>query len=484
MHLFKFEKEEPFSIITATNDVTHEMSEGLGFNWFSTYEAKTYPARDDEKRWAKIFRYADWLNIQFIRYGQSCRFTTDEKGHFKATGDPSFDQLRRVNAWAEGKAVSIILDPFSPPAPFKFKPWEGAPGVWGTKRINPGVEDVAGFVKYFVVPYVRHVVETMGCKAVKWFNFVNEPLTGGNFSAPPGIDDHVRYVECLAAIRKGLDEAGLSHVGNMGPDTNDLIYWPIPHMLKMGADPDPHIQAYCMHHYLSHFDWDTVSNAHLLAEPISKMLNERLALYKNYAHAKGKPFLMTEVGMMHYGWDRGDAAGIARHDNSLLEAEFILRGLDHGLDGALRWAWLNPGDQDGWWQLIETVDGSDAPLINPFYGYATLMRYIDRRARILKTTVDFKGGSAQTVWATSVWNQDNSRTLYVVNDAYCDCKNITVKFPAEGIRVLNKIVNDPVRKHHKAGEIEVKNGSAEFSDSLSPMSLTVYTTRAYDPGSF
>jgi hypothetical protein len=315
----------------------------------------------------------------------------------------------------------------------------------------------------------------MGCAAVKWFNFVNEPLTGGSFCTPPGVDNHVRYGECLAAIRKGLDEAGLSHIGNMGPDTNDLVYWPIPYMEKMGADPDPHIQAYCMHHYLSHFDWDRAANSHLAAEPISKMI-ARLDRYKEHAWAKGKPFFMTELGMMHYGWERGDPAGVARHDNFLLEAEFILRGIDKGIDGALRWAWLNPGDQDGWWQLIETKDGSDTPLISPFYGYGTLMRYIDRKARVLKTSLDYRGNHPQTVWATAVWNQDGSRTLYVVNDSYGDCRNITVRFPVNN-GVLHKIVNDPVRKHQKVGEIEPNDGIAGFSDSLTPMSLTVYTTR-------
>jgi hypothetical protein len=170
------------------------------------------------------------------------------------------------------------------------------------------------------------------------------------------------------------------------------------------------------------------------------MINDRLDLYKDYAHGKGKPFFMTEIGTMHYGWDRGDAAGIARHDNVLLESEFILRGLDKGIDGALRWAWLNPGDQDGWWQLIETLDGSDKPLLNPFYGYSTLMRYIDRKARILKTKVDYVGDAPQKVWATAVWNTDNSRSLYVINDDYCNAKNVTTQFPVESTLTKSSMI--------------------------------------------
>ena len=479
MQLFKFETEEPVSTIEVTNEVTHQMAEGLGFNWYSCYEPATYPAPEDEKRWEKIFGYADALNMQFVRFGQAARMITNENGHFEANSHHSFGQLRRLNAWAERRGISILLDPFGPPQAFKFKPWDGVPGVWGSTRVNTGVEDVEGLVKYFIVPYVKHVILEMGCAAVKWFNFVNEPLTGGNFSTPPGVDNHVRYVECLAAIRRGFDEAGVSHIGNMGPDTNDLNYWPIPHMLEMGADPDPYIQAYCMHHYLSHFDWDTVSNAHSRAEPISVMINKKLEAYKNYAHQKRKPFFMTEIGMMHYGWERGDPTGVARHDNTLLETEFILRAIDKGTDAALRWAWLNPGDQDGWWQLIETKDGSDTPLINPFYGYCTLMRYIDRKARILNATVTYKNSPPQTLWATAVWNLDGTRSLYLLNDDYCNCRTVAIHFPVEEALSVSKIVNDSVRKHHKLGDVPASNGKVEYVDTLSPMSLTVYTTRSY-----
>ena len=41
-------------------------------------------------------------------------------------------------------------------------------------------------------------------------------------------------------------------------------------------------------------------------------------------------FLVTELGMFHYGWSQGDPAGIARHDNTVLEAEFIIRAMADG----------------------------------------------------------------------------------------------------------------------------------------------------------
>ena len=100
----------------------------------------------------------------------------------------------------------------------------------------------------------------MGCTAVRWYNHVNEPLLNSfQGTTPEGIDECVRYNEVLAAIRQGLDEAGLSHIGGMGPDScSHLDGWcAIPHMIEIGADPDPLIQAYSVHQYQSRFDWDT-----------------------------------------------------------------------------------------------------------------------------------------------------------------------------------------------------------------------------------
>ncbi len=79
-------------------------------------------------------------------------------------------------------------------------------------------------------------------------------------------------MEVLAAIRQGLDEAGLAHVGNLGPDTCTHLrpFYPIPHMLEIGADPDPHLDGYSMHHYHSHFDWDRPSTAFDRSDPLTR----------------------------------------------------------------------------------------------------------------------------------------------------------------------------------------------------------------------
>ena len=473
--------------VETTDNVIHTMAEGLGFNWHvSLPESDIFPKQEEEERWQRIFEHADWLNINFVRLGLSPRDAADDTGAFAPKPGEAWKRLARINEWAERRGVNLIIDPFSVPGPFRYKVWDGAPVVWGQEgSYSLGVEDVDGYVSRFAVPYVRHVVEEMGCKSVRWFNHVNEPLRGGAYATPPGVDDHVRYVEVLKAIRQGLDEAGLSAIGNMGPDTHTHCYWPIPHMVEMGADPDPYIEAYCMHHYHSHFDWDApaVYLGQAGTEPISRTIEEQVNKYCAYAHDRGKPYLVTELGMFQYGWASNDPAGMARHDNIVLELEFMVRALNRGVDGILRWIWMDTGDRDGWWQLITTTDGSDEPLPTSYYGYATLYRHIDRQAKVLGTRVSFPKDAPPAVHAVTVENPDGSRSLCIINDAYACSAKITVRFRAPGSSTIRKIVCDPVRKYdEQKSPATLSGGEAEWADELSPLSLTVYTTKPAEQG--
>ncbi len=134
---------QPRSTITVTGQVMHTMAEGLGVNWFSTFDQKTYPAPEDDARWERILDHATFLNINFVRFGQDSHFLTDDRGNF-VPGHWSFDQLRRLNAWAEPRGVSIIADSWWLPPPFQFTPWPGAPRAWGAEDTDYhlGIEDV------------------------------------------------------------------------------------------------------------------------------------------------------------------------------------------------------------------------------------------------------------------------------------------------------------------------------------------------------
>ena len=451
-----------------------QLAEGLGFNWFASFRKETYPAPDDEKRWKRIFDRLEWLNPKLFRFGLG-KEICDDAGRL-VTDVPSLKQLVRLDRWAQKRGARIILSPFWVPTAYQYDPWPGAPGAWDVPNdFHFGVKDIDRYVSKFVVPLVKHAVVDLDCRSVVYFNHVNEPLMGNICATPPPLDDHKRYVEVCAGIRQGLREAGLSHVGNLGPDTATLRYWPIPRMLEHGADLNEAVDAYSMHHYASRFDWDVESH-NIESNTMTETMETMVRPFAKYAHEHRKPFLMTEMGMFHYGWSRGDSAGIQRHDTTVLEAEFIVRALGAGADCVLRWAWLNPGDMDGWWQLLRTTDGSDEPMENSYRSYGTLCRFIGERAKILPVGVMHYPGTPVTAHALAVENLDGTRTIFVVNDAYADVARVNVQMRTGGPTTVRKIVNDPVRKYHYAGDIDCPNGQLDYSDLLSPMSLTVYTT--------
>ncbi len=130
-----------------------------------------------------------------------------------------------------------------------------------------GIEDIDGYVNRFVVPYLKYISEDMGCRAVRWYNHVNEPLRESYQAATPpeaGLTSARATWRCWPPFARDSTRAGLSHIGSMGPDacTHLRECWPIPHMLEIGADPDPYIQGYCMHNYQSRFDWDPPARRH------------------------------------------------------------------------------------------------------------------------------------------------------------------------------------------------------------------------------
>ncbi len=464
------------STITVHDRVERTLVEGLGFNWYPGYQADTYPADDDDARWGRLLAHADHLGMNFVRFGLGRCWADD--GAF-VPDRQSFSQLRRADAWAKKRGIHIMLDSWSIPPAFRFPVWEGAPTVWGNAP-SPGVGDIDGYVTRFIVPLVRHAVQELGLSSITYFNHVNEPFSGDSYSAPPGIDPHIRYVEVIRAIRQGLDAAGLGHIGQIGPGCNDIRSSPIAEMIAKGHDPDPWLAAYDQHNYHTRPDWapdaDNLHNGNL---PLSDMISHHLRPQVAHANARRRPFFMTEVGTFHYGWAWGDPAGIARHDNVINELAFCVESLRAGVDGALRWAWLNPGTHDGWWQLIETVDGSDRPLPDPYHGYATVFGHIGLRAKILPSEVTRGDGQQASLHAVAVDNPDGSRALIVVNDAYADPVSIQVNLPGPDGMIYRRIATDHVRKAwvDPRWRQTCAGGGVGFADVVSPVSITVYSSR-------
>ena len=144
-------------------------------------------------------------------------------------------------------------------------------------------------------------------------------------------------------MRKALDREGLP-VPLSGPDWTDL-----PELKPQEIDFDPFIGAYDLHSYFARFDWQT-GQGYPLVEA-----EKRLKSWKQWAQERGKPLFLSELGSMVFGWGGGHP-GPSTFDAAIKDAELVVRALNAGVDGFNRWSFINRGDLDGQWQMIDTWD--------------------------------------------------------------------------------------------------------------------------------
>src|SRR5208337_3268146 len=128
---------------------------------------------------------------------------------------------------------------------------------------------------------------------------------------------------------------------------------------------------------------------------------KHLANWARLAHSRNKALFLSELGTMHYGWGRDDAAP-ACYQSGLKNASLIVRGINAGVDGFNRWSFTNRGDLDGQWQLVRTWDidrnkllDSFAPQPNAYYQFAMLSRFLPKYAGVLATGVEAPFGERE-----------------------------------------------------------------------------------------
>ena len=168
----------------------------------------------------------------------------------------------------------------------------------------------------------------------------------------------------------------------------------------------------------------------------------------------------------------------------------MVRLANVGVDGFNRWSFLNRGDLDGQWQLVDTWDRSQKKLLhnfpphpNSYFCLGLLSRFTAKHSAVLASRVE--GGSLadwQRVFCAALRSPRGNLTLAVVNDA-----------PQEfDLKLVLQALSQPARLcRYRYGEAErdradVKvNPQKEFSlgpatdelrDKLPPNSLTIYST--------
>jgi len=243
-----------------------------------------------------------------------------------------------------------------------------------------------------------------------------------------------------------------------------------------------HFGAFEVHSYGGAYDW---RNEHAFdwCYPMREGV-EKFAAWVAYARRHGKPFFLGELGTFDYGMGESKPEP-GSYDAALKDVEYAIRLANVGVEGFCRWSFVNRGNLDGQWQLVDTWDpekecprATIEPHPNSFYLWGLLCRFISAGATVLDAKLTGGGdGRFQRVFGTAVRNPDDSLTLAVVNDSetWGDLQVSVAGTPAE--TTFHRYRVGLVNRDDSRAEVQPEGPfGADFTDTLPPMSFTVYST--------
>jgi hypothetical protein len=423
------------------------------------------PDPEDDRRWQELFRHAAWLGLDWCRVELEQRSYEPERGRF-TWDSPDMRTLYRVLDWAERRGVDVFLQQM-----WGNVAWNAYPGLETdpVKTLRSAPRSLADWANG-IGELVEHLVRVKGYRSIRWLSIANEPGEGSFSWWQDSNLGSVPIAPGLQAAREELDRRGLK-LPLSGPDWTDL-----PPLVPSRIDFDQWIGAYDLHSYNAVFD--SMPGSYNLAEA-----ERRMAKWAEWAHSRGKPFFISELGTMAFGWGNEDP-GPASYEAGLKNASLIVRGINAGVDAFNRWSFTNRGDLDGQWQLVRTWD-TDAgrlldrfePQANAYDQYAMLSRFTAKDSGVLATRVDapFGPGERKLV-AAALSSPKGALTLIVVNETGRDA-DAAIEFaglhaPLNRYAVTRTAVD--LKPQRKSG------ASGPLSDRSPAMSIVVYTTAALE----
>ena len=465
-----------------TGTVLHTMRGGIGASWHAMSndiplenEKYDYPVRFQNPRgsayggnppiseteaWGEIYGHAAWLGLNFIRVELSQRMYESERGVFDWENEEML-ALYRILDWCESHDADVFLQQM-----WGHVELNAFPGVHPLLSAPRSLDDFASGIRELI----SHLLGEKHYTCIKYFSITNEP-PGGTWgywwSHGQGSGT---ITPALRKVREYLDEAGIN-LPLSGPDWTSL-----PPLNPEQIDFDPFIGAYDIHSY----------------DGIDSKGEGIIRDWAEWAHSRQKPFFLSELGNMKTGWG-GDNAGPKSFEASLSNASDIISCLNMGTDGVNRWSFVNRGDLDGQWQLIQTWDREKkiylkniVPESPAYYGFGIMSRYIGKYASIVGSAA--MPGSLQ-IKTAAVINRTGEITAFFLNDTSLP-ERVSVKITGDAAmrslylyQVSKRLVSEAgFRLEPTETQQEV---SGDFSLTLPEMSISVLTNyylAADDPG--
>jgi hypothetical protein len=431
------------------------------------------PGADDDRHWQELFKHAEWLGLDWCRVELEQR--TYEPGRRVFDWDnPEMRVLYRILDWAEHHGVDVFLQQMWGDVAWNSYPGNAEDPV---KRLRSAPYSIPDWAQG-LGELVDHLVRVKGYKCVRWVSVSNEPghddfswWQDSNMKSAP-------FTPGLKAVREEFDRRKLT-MPISGPDWTDL-----PDLKPAEVDFDPYIGAYDLHSYNAVLD--SMDGSYNLTQA-----EQRMADWAQWAHARNKPFFLSEFGTMAFGWGNEDV-GPASYQSGLKNASLVVRGINAGVDGFNRWSFTNRGDLDGQWQLVRTWDidrnkllDSFTPQPNAYYQFAMLSRFLPKYAGVLATRVEANFGERERrLVATALRTRKGNLTVIVVNESH---RAADAVIELEGLLAPLRLHRYSLTKESEdkskvdlrpERELEVNKS---LSDRIPPMSIVVYSTYRLNP---
>ncbi len=461
-------------ITVQANQPRYKIRGGFGASWHAIEQGPRQgagsawggnPPADDVAGWQQLYRHADYLGLSFLRVELEQAMYHPERDRLEFEWSP-MQPLYRILDWCQRRDAGVFLQLM-----WTNVVWNAYPGE---DPLHSAPLDLQVFADGLAA-LCRHLIRDRGYTCIRWLCITNEP--GCSFSWWQGYGNQPLDIgPGLRAVRQSLDRLGIA-LPLAGPDYTGL-HWKV-----QDFHSDELVGAYDLHCYLEHFGLRPLGGS----EP-----ERNLRRWVEFANARGKPFFLTEYGTMNFGW-YGQHPGPGSLAASLANCEIFLRSLYAGVEGFNRWSFVNRGDLDGQWQLVDTWDVSNdrlLPVFTPhcpaYLFFALISRFLKRQSAVLTSADDaIISGWQQYFLQQAIQDPDGNITLFVL--AYTEeSAKLSIRLASCEHRLFFKYQLTPETcKRPPAEAINelacrqslVVSSIDEIEDTIPGLSLTVYSSR-------
>jgi len=409
------------------------------------------PPLSDTASWQKIWNYADWLGFDFARLLTTRNMYEPERG-LNTYESTSMKMLYHYLGYCQSPNVSLFLKIFN-----NNGEWLAVPDAKGNSvRVLQSAPNNIELYTQGMIDLLKYLVNEKGYSCIKYFCITNEPFE--NWSWYIGKFNPDTYESPVAAYKlmsEKLKASGLA-VKLSGPDVS--IY----SSSKIHPERNEffeHFGAYDIHSYVTRFVYD--KDSVMLFEDggigeVNRIVDteKQYAEWKNHGKENGnKPFFITEMGSFKYGFGE-DTIGMSTYPALLKDVQSVLRYSNIGLDGFMRWSFLNRGNLDGQWQFVNTWDmkkNTFLPADNikpqnvPFFMWGMLSRFVPKYATILKTSVDggVIDGYKRVFTAAYMSPENNNISIFILNDSEKEISSTINLHAVNGKTFYKYVINEP-----------------------------------------